>query len=81
MIRPIASSLASLAMAVTVIRGALGGQAAGDVIGQAVVAMILFAIGGAAAGWVLDTLVRDSVRSRFSSRVDWYREGWESLNS
>ena len=81
MIRSLASAFGSLAMAVIVIRGAVSGAVASDVIGDAVVAMILFAIGGAAAGWVLDTLIRDSVRSRFQSRVDWYRDGWESLNS
>jgi outer membrane lipoprotein SlyB len=81
MVRSFAVSLGSLAMAVTVIRGAIGSEVVSDVIFRSIGAMIAFAAIGAVAGWIVDTQIRESVRQRFQSRVDWYREGWEKLNS
>ena len=74
MIRPIAASLATLAMAVTVISGVVIGDVASDVIASALVSAAAFAVAGAAVGWVLDDVVTGQVRVAFEERVRWYTD-------
>jgi len=75
MIRSLAASIGSLAMAIVVIRGLVRGEPAGDVAVESMIALIAFAIIGAIAGWILDYLLKDSLKRSFEARVDWYRKG------
>jgi len=62
-------------MGLVVLRGAIRGEAAGDVAIEAIVALAVFAAIGGVAGWITDYLVRDAVEQQFRTRVDWYRQG------
>jgi hypothetical protein len=62
-------------MGLVALRGAVLGEAAGDVAIEAIMAMFVFAGVGAGAGWIADILVRDSLEGLFRKRVDWYRQG------
>ncbi len=73
--RSYAVSLGSLAMGLVVFRGAVLGEPAGAVASEAIVAMLVFACVGGVAGWIIDSLVRDSLEGMFRTRVDWYRRG------
>lgn len=75
MLRSYAVSLGALAMGVVVLRGALYGEAAGEVALEAIFALAVFAVIGGVAGWIADYLVRDAVEQSFRKRVDWYRQG------
>ncbi|MGB7325554.1 MAG: hypothetical protein WBD31_11840 [Rubripirellula sp.] len=75
MSRSFAVSLGTLAMALVVLRGAIGGELAGRVACESIVALIIFAGVGYVAGWIADYLVRDALERNFRARVDWYREG------
>ena len=57
------------------IRGAILGEPAESVTKEAIVALLVFAMVGAVAGWVAEYLVRDSVEQMFRARIDWYRKG------
>lgn len=81
MIRPLAASFASLAMAVIVIRGAVESSYAGDVILNALVASVAFAMGGALVGWIMDYIIRENLRNDYTNRVQWYRDGIATLRS
>ena len=61
-------------MGLVVLRGAIRGESAGNVAIEAIIAMAIFALVGAAAGWISDRLVRDAVEQAFRSRVEWYRK-------
>lgn len=75
MSRRYAVSLGALAMSLVVLRGAISGELAAAVAGEAIVAMVIFAAIGGVAGWIADYLVRDSLQILFRKRVDWYRQG------
>ena len=75
MLRGYAVSLGALAMFVVAIRGAMGGQQIDSVAKDAVVALLLFAVMGAVAGWIAEYLIRDSLERSFKNRVEWYRQG------
>ena len=75
MLRSYAVSLGALAMGVVVLRGALYGDAAGEVALEAIFALAVCAVIGGVAGWMADYLVRDAVEQSFRKRVDWYRQG------
>ena len=62
-------------MFVVALRGAIWGQQIASVAKEAVVALVLFTLVGAIAGWIADYLVRDSLERTFRSRIDWYRQG------
>ncbi|MEM9828948.1 MAG: hypothetical protein AAF958_20345 [Planctomycetota bacterium] len=75
MIRPLAVSFASLAMAITIVRGALAAEMVGTVIERSLVFAAAYAVVGGLTGWLLDTQIRSSVQGEFEQRVMWYREG------
>lgn len=50
-------------------------QNASDVALESIVALGVFMVIGAVAGWIADYLVRDAVETGFRKRVDWYRKG------
>ncbi len=62
-------------MATVMIRGALMRQNASNVALESIVALGVFMIIGAVAGWITDYLIRDAVETGFRKRVDWYRKG------
>ncbi len=61
-------------MGLVVLRGAIFGELAGNVVVEAIIAMIVFSCIGGVAGWISDYLVRDSLEQVFRARVDWYRQ-------
>lgn len=77
MIRPLAASFAALAMAITIVRGAMTSELAIEVIERSLVFAIVYAVIGGLAGWLLDTQIRSSVQGEFEQRVQWYREGMD----
>ncbi len=56
-------------MGLVVLRGAIRGELAELVAMEAIVSMLVFMGVGAAAGWIADYLVRDSLQRMFQSRV------------
>ena len=62
-------------MGLVALRGAVLGEPTDSVALEAIMAMAVFAVVGGLAGWIADTLVRDSVEQAFRKRVEWYREG------
>ena len=81
MIRPLAASLASLAMAVTVIAGGMRGAVAADVMMTAFTSAAAFAVAGAAVGWVLEYIVAGQVRLEFENRVRWYTDAMKGSDA
>ena len=74
MIRPLASSFAALAMAVIVMRGVIESAVVEQVLSDAFVGGLAFAVLGGVSGWILDYVVREQVRLRFEDRLRWYRD-------
>ena len=68
-------SLGALAMGMVVLRGAIQGEHAGSVAVEAMVALCVFMVVGAIAGWIADYLVRDALERMFRARIEWYRQG------
>ena len=66
-------------MAIVVLRGAIGGEPIEVVTAEAIVAMLVFALVGYVAGWIADSLVRDSLEQNFRARVEWYRKELSDL--
>ena len=62
-------------MFVVAARGAIWGQPITSVAKDAMVALLLFTVLGAIAGWIAEYLIRDSLERTFRNRVDWYRQG------
>ena len=81
MIRPLAASFASLAMAIVVMRGGWEGTAIDRVASQCVIALAAFAVVGAVSGWLMDRLLREQLQDVFQRRVQWYRDGMASLDA
>lgn len=79
--RRYALSLGSVAFALVTVRGALGGEVVSEVMVQAIVAMVMFAMMGGVAGAIADYLVKQDLEDRYRRRVDWYREGLEQQSA
>jgi hypothetical protein len=62
-------------MGLVVLRGAIRGQLAESVATESIIAMLVFMCIGGVAGWIMDHLVRDSLKRMFHERVEWYRQG------
>lgn len=73
--RALAISIGSLAMGLVVLRGAIHGEMASEVAGEAIGVLIVFLGIGTAAGAIADYLVRDAVEDLYRKRVQWFREG------
>lgn len=77
MSRCYALALGSLAMATVMMRGALMRENVNNVALESIVALCVFMLIGAVAGWITDYLIRDAVETGFRKRVDWFRQGLE----
>ncbi|MEM6979979.1 MAG: hypothetical protein AAF539_09955 [Planctomycetota bacterium] len=75
MTRSLAISLGSLAMGLVILRGAVHGELAAAVAGEAISMLIVFLIIGGLAGAIVEYLVRDALEDLYRKRVQWYREG------
>jgi len=62
-------------MSLVAVRGVYRQELAGVVAKEAILAMIVFMVVGAIAGWIADHLIRDSTERLFRARVRWYRKG------
>jgi hypothetical protein len=61
-------------MATVMMRGALMRENVNDVAVESILALIVFMMIGAIAGWIADYLIRDAVETAFRKRVDWFRK-------
>jgi hypothetical protein len=64
-------------MATVMMRGALMRESVNDVALESILALIVFMVIGAIAGWIADYLIRDAVETAFRKRVEWFRKGLE----
>lgn len=79
--RRYALALGSIAFALVLARGAVRGENISEVVCEAIIALVLFAAGGAVAGWVADYLLRQDIEARYRQRVAWYRAAIEQHDS
>lgn len=64
-------------MATVMLRGALMREDVNDVALESILALVVFMVIGAVAGWITDYLIRDAVEAGFRKRVEWFRKGLE----
>ncbi len=71
--RRYALTLGCIAFAIVACRGAFRGEIVSDVIPQAIIALVMFAIMGGISGAIADHLVKQDTEARYRQRVAWYR--------
>ncbi len=79
--RRYALTLGAIAFAMVACRGAIGGEIVAVVIPEAIIALVMFAIMGGAAGAIADHLVRQDTEVRYRQRVAWYRSRLEKQSA
>jgi len=79
--RRYALSLSTIAFALVVCRGAFRGEIVSDVLPEAIIALVIFAILGGISGAIADHLVKQDTESRYRQRVAWYRSRLEEQST
>ncbi len=73
MLRRYALALGSLAFAVVTLRGAYRGESVSEVVTEAILMLVVFAIGGAIATGILEHLAKLEIESRCPGRIAQHR--------
>ena len=65
--------LGAIALALVILQGMLRGTPATDVLFDSILAMAIFMVVGACAGWIIDHLIQATLEEQFRHRLSEYR--------